>query len=105
MEGPHMPHDTDAARIRRLTALHTALICDVLDKLGHREAFLGLGIGSLFPAGVVAGRAFTISAEPVDRPSPDGPYQGVFDAFTDMEDRSWSSPPMVNITPASGASS
>lgn len=78
----------DAAAIRRLTTLNTALVCDVLDALGYRETFLGADIAALYPAGVLAGRAFTIAARqvaPTAEPiRPADPYRMLLESFADM---------------------
>lgn len=78
-----MSEDKDHAMSRRLAALHTALVCDVLDQLGHRDAFVGADVAQLHPAGVVAGRAFTMAASAVDVP-PDEPYEHLLEAFDHM---------------------
>lgn len=55
--------DTAAERIR---GLHTALIADVLDELGHRHGWLGPEVAALGPGRRIAGTAFTMRCEPVD---------------------------------------
>lgn len=78
----------DAPAIRRLANLNTALVCDVLDGLGYRANFLGADIAPLYPAGVVAGRAFTIAAAkvaPTVNPvRPADPYRLLLESFADM---------------------
>lgn len=51
---------------QHLRGLHTALISDVLDELGHRDSWLGFDVSALVPGTRVAGRAFTMRTEPVD---------------------------------------
>lgn len=48
----------------RLERLGTALVADVLDSIGHRDAFLGVGIRPLDPTSMLAGPAVTIRCEP-----------------------------------------
>jgi 4-hydroxy-4-methyl-2-oxoglutarate aldolase len=64
--------------------LHTALLCDVLDRLGHTESFVGPHVRPIAPGMRVAGRAFTLRAEPVDR-RPERPYAQLLAAFGHLQ--------------------
>lgn len=52
----------------RLAQVHTALVCDVLDSLGHRTGAMDFRIHSLAGPGRVVGRAFTFASFPIDEP-------------------------------------
>jgi regulator of RNase E activity RraA len=68
----------------RLRNLHPALICDVLDGLGFRDSGLGPSIQPLRPEVQVAGRAFTLRWERVDR-MPEEPYKKLLEAYEHMQ--------------------
>ena len=56
----HFPHDPE---VTRLAALPTAVLGDVIDRLGHRSQAMDHTVRPLFAASApLAGRAFTISA-------------------------------------------
>jgi regulator of RNase E activity RraA len=67
-------------RSDQLAGLGTALVCDVLDGLGHRQSFLGPEVGAAWPCGPIAGEAVTLACDPVDGPVAE-PYGAVFDAL------------------------
>lgn len=64
----------------RLEALHTAVLCDALDRLGCREASLGPTVRPLAGGNKVVGRAFTMRCLTADR-VPDAPYSKLIEAF------------------------
>ena len=71
--------------VRRLGCLDTALACDVLDDLGHRNCFLGPSVGAVYPAGPVVGVAFTMAASTVtDVHVPDQPYEMLLASYEHM---------------------
>jgi 4-hydroxy-4-methyl-2-oxoglutarate aldolase len=63
-----------------LDRIHTALLCDVLDRLGHTSTFCGPQVRPLVPGMRLSGRAFTMRAEAVDR-RPEQPYEHLLGAF------------------------
>lgn len=58
----------------RLARLHTALVSDVLDALGHRAGGMDFGVRSVAGPGRVVGRAFTLASFPIAEPEP-VPYE------------------------------
>jgi len=72
----------------QLEALGTALVCDVLDALGHRASFLGPNVRAVWPCGPLAGRAVTIGCEAVGATTaPDvEPYGVLFATLDDPRD-------------------
>lgn len=78
----------DEQKRNQLEALGTALVCDVLDTLGHRASFLGPSIRATWPCGAVAGIAVTILCEPFDPASATGtePYGVLFSTLADRHD-------------------
>ena len=71
---------TDSALATRLGQVHTALLCDVLDSLGFREAALGASIQAVAGGSSLVGRAYPLRCEAADR-VPDAPYERLIDAF------------------------
>lgn len=67
----------------RLGRLHTALLCDVMDGLGFRDSALGVDIRPMAPGQRLAGPAFTMRCEPMERPAAD-PYSHLLAAFRDI---------------------
>ncbi len=67
-----------------LARLHTALLCDVLDGMGHHHTFCGPQVRPLQHGMRLAGRAFTLRTEPVDRRA-EQPYEQLLRAFTAMQ--------------------
>lgn len=67
----------------RLGRLHTALLCDVLDGLGFRDSALGADIRPMERGQRVAGPAFTMRCEPMERPAA-APYSHLLAAFRDI---------------------
>ena len=83
---------SDAYTRNRLETLGTALVCDVLDSLGHRTSFLGPQVMAMWPAGPMAGWAVTIechrvepAGSPNERPN-GGPYGVLFEALAERHD-------------------
>lgn len=66
--------------VDRLTRLHPALVCDVLDGLGFRDSGLGPAIRPLRNHMTVAGPAFTMRWESVDGES-EKPYELLLEAY------------------------
>lgn len=64
----------------RLLRLHTALLSDVLDAMGHRSSAMGSGIHPLRPEMKLAGRAFTMKSVAADE-IPDDPYVELLASF------------------------
>lgn len=58
----------------RLLGLHTALLSDVLDALGHRTGVMHFRVRPLAGPRQVAGRAFTLASTAIDAPEP-VPYE------------------------------
>lgn len=73
----------DPVILDRISKLHTALLCDVLDGMDHRETFFGPAVRRLAPGMRVAGRAFTLRAEPVSE-RPQRPYRVLLEAYSRM---------------------
>jgi regulator of RNase E activity RraA len=75
-----MDDASKSTRSDQLAGLGTALVCDVLDVLGHRQSFLGPEVGAAWPCGPIAGEAVTLACEPIDGPAAE-PYGALFDAL------------------------
>lgn len=60
----------------RLGALYSAVVADVLDRLGWRQQVMDAGIRSLAPGTRMAGRALTALAAPDRELAPAHPYAG-----------------------------
>jgi 4-hydroxy-4-methyl-2-oxoglutarate aldolase len=67
----------------RLAGVHTALVCDVLDSLGHRTGAMDFRVRCLAGPDRVVGRAFTFAAFPVDEPE-EVPYQQLLAGYAQM---------------------
>src|SRR5262245_27188325 len=71
---------TDAPRpaewIERLSRLYTAVVADVLDRLGYRNQVMRADLRPLFPLARTAGFALTVQAVPAREVAPPEPYQG-----------------------------
>jgi 4-hydroxy-4-methyl-2-oxoglutarate aldolase len=67
----------------RLGRLHTALVSDVLDALGHRTGVMDFRIRATGQPAKVAGRAFTLSSLPIDEPE-QVPYEKLLAGFPHM---------------------
>lgn len=70
--------------IRRIRTLHTALVCDAMDKLRIPCRSMDFRIRPTYPGAIVAGRALTVLQTPVYR-RPEDPYKVLFDAFDHIE--------------------
>ena len=69
--------------LARLGALHTALVSDVLDALGHRAGVMDFRIRALGRARQVVGRAFTLASVPIEEPER-VPYEKLLAAYRHM---------------------
>lgn len=69
-----------STRSDQLASLGTALVCDVLDALGHRQSSFGPDVGAAWRCGPIAGEAVPLACEPVDGPVAE-PYGALFDAL------------------------
>jgi 4-hydroxy-4-methyl-2-oxoglutarate aldolase len=67
----------------RLGKLHTALVSDVLDALGHRTCAMDFRIHALGRTRRVIGRAFTLDSVPIEKPEPI-PYEQLLAAYRHM---------------------
>ncbi len=67
-----------------IDSVTTALLCDVLDGMDHREVFCGPAVAPLASGMRVAGRAFTLRTEPVDA-RPAEPYAELLAAYPRMQ--------------------
>lgn len=67
----------------RLAQVHTALVCDVLDSLGHRTGAMDFRIHSLAGPDRVVGRAFTFALFPLDEPEA-VPYTQLLGGFAHL---------------------
>jgi regulator of RNase E activity RraA len=74
--------DIDAL-FARLGPLHTALVSDVLDALGHRTGAMDFRIRALGRTRQVVGRAFTLASVPIDEPE-HIPYEKLLAAYRSM---------------------
>lgn len=52
----------------KLTGLHTALLCDVMDGLGFRDSAFGMKIRPMEPNQKLVSTAFTMRCEAVEEP-------------------------------------
>jgi 4-hydroxy-4-methyl-2-oxoglutarate aldolase len=64
----------------RLARLHTALVSDVLDALGHREGVMDFRVGPVAGPRQVVGRAFTLASLPIEEPE-ETPYEQLLAAY------------------------
>ena len=64
----------------RLATLHTALVSDALDALGHRSGAMDHRVRPLGGSEQVVGRAFTLESVPIDEPEPI-PYEQLLAAY------------------------
>jgi len=77
-----MDDASTTTRHRHLAALGTALVCDVLDSLGHRTSYLGPTVAPLWPSASFAGEAVTLACDATAGPV-DEPYGMLFEALRD----------------------
>ncbi|MBM4437848.1 MAG: RraA family protein [Actinobacteria bacterium] len=75
---PERPFTDDHRR--RFLALHSALLCDSLDRMGLPLQVMRSDIRPVYPGAVVVGRALTVLQTAVYR-RPDEPYKLLFEAF------------------------
>jgi 4-hydroxy-4-methyl-2-oxoglutarate aldolase len=69
--------------LERLGRLHTALLCDVLDSLGHRAAAMDFRIRPAAGGPRLVGRAFTFASFAIDEPE-DVPYARLLAGYAGM---------------------
>ena len=87
----------------RFMALHTALICDSMDRLGIPLEVMSHDVRPMYDGAVVAGRAVPILQTAVYRP-PAEPYKRLFERFARCSATTcWSSPRPASGRPACGA--
>lgn len=72
-----------ASPLRRLAGLHTALISDVLDALGHRVGVMDFRIRTVAGPAQVVGRAFTLASLPIAEPE-EAPYEQLLAGFRQL---------------------
>src|SRR5262249_23297659 len=63
-------------QVRRLDRLYTAVVADVLDRLGYRNQTLHPAVRALFPGARLAGFALTVQTVPAREVAPAEPYKG-----------------------------
>ncbi|MFO0890826.1 MAG: RraA family protein [Isosphaeraceae bacterium] len=68
--------DRPLALIDRLSRLYTAVVADVLDRLGYRDQCLRHDIRPLTDGVTIAGFAHTVQTIPPPEPNPAEPYKG-----------------------------
>jgi len=80
--------DEDLAQVDRLFKLYSAVVSDVLDRLGFRNQVMAPHIRPLFPEAKLAGLAATVQAVDVDAMSPnrDDWYKGEMQAVDALKD-------------------
>ncbi len=62
--------------VERLGRLYTAVVADVLDRLGYRQQIMRADIRPLFPQARTAGFALTVQTVPAREIAPAEPYKG-----------------------------
>jgi regulator of RNase E activity RraA len=85
MTTPTPPEGRRQDWVRRLDALYSAVVADVLDRLGYRNQVLGVGVRPLFPQARAAGFAMTVHAVPARELAPAEPYRGELAAVDALE--------------------
>jgi regulator of RNase E activity RraA len=70
------PHERPAAWVDRLDKLYSAVVADVLDRLGYRQQIMNANIRPLYPTAKIAGFALTVHTVPARQISPAKPYEG-----------------------------
>lgn len=76
---------SEVSPARTLAGLGTALVCDVLDRIGCRDSFLGPEIMPVWPSPAMAGPAFTLTCRPAND-VPSEPYGVLFQALADRHE-------------------
>ena len=80
-----MPNDQLPEDFRqRFMALHTALFCDSMDRMGLEPRVMDYRIRPVYPGAVIVGRALPVLWAPVYRP-PEHPYENLFAAYRALE--------------------
>ncbi len=69
----------------RLASLHTALLCDALDAIGHRQQALGPTIRPIAGGSTLVGRAYPLRCAPTEH-VPDAPYAQLIEAFDHLDE-------------------
>ncbi len=64
--------------------IYTALVCDIMDQMGHRDQAMDYEIRPAHPDAWFAGPAITLDAYASDAPS-DDPYGNIFAAYDQIE--------------------
>jgi 4-hydroxy-4-methyl-2-oxoglutarate aldolase len=64
----------------RLSRLHTALVSDALDALGHRSGVMDYRVRAVTAPERLVGRAFTLASAPIDEPER-VPYEKLIGAY------------------------
>lgn len=72
--------------IDRLSRLYTAVVADVLDRLGYRQQVLRAELRPLFPQAKAAGFALTVQTVPARETAPAEPYKGELAAVDALRD-------------------
>ena len=81
-----MPNDQLPEDFRqRFMALHTALFCDSMDRMGLDPQVMDHRIRPMYPGAVIVGRALPVLWAPVYR-SPEHPYEHLFEAYRALEE-------------------
>lgn len=68
----------------RFMALHSALVCDSLDRMGIQPEVMDYQIRPVYPGAVVVGRALPVLWASVFRP-PEKPYEHLFEAYRALQ--------------------
>jgi len=80
MSNTALPHDFRD----RFTALHTALVCDSVDRMGLEPQVMNHQIRPVYTGATIVGRALPVLWAPVYRP-PEKPYEQLFNAYRALE--------------------
>lgn len=68
--------DRPAELVERLGKLYTAVVADVLDRLGYRNQIMRADLRPIFPQAKAAGFALTVQTAPAREIAPAEPYKG-----------------------------
>src|SRR5881398_2883414 len=79
------PSSRNLAWIERLAKLYTAVVADVLDRIGFRNQSLASRIRPLWPAAKAAGFALTVQTVPARETAPAHPYAGELAAVDSLQ--------------------
>ena len=81
MSAPHRPPEW----ADRLSKVYTAVVADVLDKLGYRYQCMDQRVRPLFPEARCAGFALTVQTVPAREMAPEKPYAGELAAVDSLQ--------------------